>query len=216
MTRWQFRSGKPCGHKLFYCAWCAEVRGTNRAGCQTKGCGNNQFKSGNDACMDCGRPHEMMALPVGSVVDDPAPAAEPVVHEGKRGKQLNIEKMFAAALGVVALIIAGSFVVNLARRMAAEPRDTRVRVYDDVREISSANSARALQVSDASVCGCFSEGRAHARAPEATPLSQDFATGLKYCRAVLGPIGGDAWTAGWMSVTTGRGSCGKFLSDYGR
>jgi hypothetical protein len=68
---------------------------------------------------------------------------------------------------------------------------------------------------DAGLCQCFDEGFKLAGSNVGV-MSSQYRTGFEQCRAILGPTGGDAWTAGWnarVSAKPFESSCRSWLRN---
>ena len=195
------RNCADCSKPLWECGWCADMRGTSRVGCQTRGCKGWQFDAQTDACKDCGRAHEMR---VGYREVEPEAAPQTNVSA-----PWPIERFFLGAFVVGALVIAA---VSAARFLSAPRPESAWLTGPTYYANEPQGGERTVVLADATVCSCFNEARVTGRGK--SPESAEFRTGFKYCRRNAGAIASDAWTAGWDPQASGRSSCRSFLRHY--
>lgn len=204
------RNGKTCEGKLFVCS----NPECGSEGCEKSGCDNRQFTP-IQKCKDCGRSYErIQQFEVAYAPPEETGASSS--SSGVRFKLPNVELLFGGILGAVALFAALAGVMGL---------------FGDGRGLSfggagSAPSAPQL-ATEASVqsvgsytdlCQCYRQGMALA-GTGVSVLSSQYRTGFVQCRAVFGPQGGDAWTAGWTAREQGKvvaAGCRSWLRGAGR
>jgi hypothetical protein len=204
------RKGKTCEGNLFVCAN-PECRSE---GCERSGCDNRQFTP-IQKCKDCGRSYERIQQ--FDVDAAPVPEMGPSSSTTGAGFKLpNVELLFGGILGVVALVAAIAGLMGL---------------FGDGQGVSfggagSAPSAPQI-ASQASVqtvgsftdvCQCYRQGMTLA-GTGVSVLSPQYRTGFVQCRAVFGPQGGEAWTAGWTAREQGKvvaAGCRSWLRGVGR
>ncbi len=202
------RKGHPCGGRTFKCAN-PECGST---GCGRSGCNKRQFTP-IQKCKDCGRSYERIQQfePSKSYVADDGAASN---NTGVRVRLPNIELLFGGILGLVALAaalaglmgvfgggnsISGSSSGVAAPQISASPPNTTTTAYTDI-------------------CQCYREGMSLA-GTGISVLSSQYRTGFIQCRAVFGPQGGDAWTAGWTAREKGKligAGCRSWMRSVGR
>ena len=120
----------------------------------------------------------------------------------------SVEAIFG---GVLALIVVGAAIFMLAGGNwgsggTAPPTDGGV-----VAPPPSTGSGDAP--TNAGLCQCFDQAFDLA-GKNVDVMSSQYRTGFESCRAVLGPKGGDAWTAGWnarLSSKSFMSSCSSWL-----
>lgn len=202
------RKGHSCGGQTFKCSnpECGSV------GCEKSGCDHRQFMP-IQKCKDCGRSYErIQQFEVSKThsVDEGASSTAP----GVRVRLPNIELLFGGILGLVALAAA------LAGLMG---------VFGGGNSISGSSSGVAAPQISASlpnttttaytdICQCYREGMSLA-GTGISVLSSQYRTGFIQCRAVFGPQGGDAWTAGWTAREKGKligAGCRSWMRSVGR
>lgn len=119
---------------------------------------------------------------------------------------MKIEAIFGGILALLILGVAGFVIVNTS---FDGPRNTRPAV------IASPSSAASVPVDiEASdlICQCYDQGRELAGTGVGV-MSSQYRSGFEQCRAVKGPKGGDAWTAGWnarLSSKPYEASCRRY------
>lgn len=203
------RKGHACGGNTFKCSnpECGSV------GCEKSGCDNRQFTP-VQKCKDCGRSYErIQQFEVAFAPPEETGASSSA--SGVRFKLPNVELLFGGILGVVALAAALAGLMGLfdggnsvsfgggtappAPQIATEASVQSVGAYTDV-------------------CQCYREGMSLA-GTGVSVLSSQYRTGFVQCRAVFGPQGGDAWTAGWTAREQGKvvaAGCRSWLRGAGR
>lgn len=200
------RKGKACNGSLFVCSN-PECRSE---GCEKHGCDNRQFTP-IQKCKDCGRSYErIQQFEVSRApVDEGASSSAP----GVRISLPNVELLFGGVLGLVALAaaVAGLMGVFSGGLPGAE---SGAAPAPDI--AASASTPAATAYTD--ICQCYREGMALA-GTGLSVLAPQYRTGFVQCRAVFGPQGGDAWTAGWTAREQGRlvaAGCRSWLKGVGR
>jgi len=201
------RKGHSCGGATFRCSnpECGSV------GCEKSGCDSRQFLP-IQKCKDCGRSYERIQQ--FEVAALPADEGASTTSPGVRIALPNVELLFGGLLAFAALVAAlaglsgafggGLFSGGASSTSVAAP------------EIISGVTAEEETLSD--ICQCYRGGMELA-GTSATVLSSHYRTGFMQCRAVFGPQGGDAWTAGWTARTEGRliaAGCRSWLKGVGR
>lgn len=198
------RKGHDCGGATFRCSnpECGSL------GCEKKGCTERQFMP-IQKCKDCGHAYERIqqfeVAPV--IVDDGAGSSAP----GVRMRLPSTEILFGAVLGLVALMAAAAMLgggLNLAPQGAGASPAPQVSMPE-----ASLSSAAYTDV-----CQCYKEGMALAGTGMSV-LSSKYRTGFVQCRAIFGPEGGDAWTAGWTAREQGKmvgAGCRSWRRGFGR
>ncbi|MBY0422653.1 MAG: hypothetical protein K2Q06_10140 [Parvularculaceae bacterium] len=81
---------------------------------------------------------------------------------------------------------------------------------------AGATASGAVVTADGNVCQCFDQAFSLAGSGVDVTSAQ-YRTGFEQCRAVYGPKGGAAWTAGWnarVSAQPFQASCRNFLNNY--
>jgi hypothetical protein len=117
---------------------------------------------------------------------------------------MKIEAVFGGLLALVVVVIAVLALLSVRFGYNDPPSD-------DVSILPVGASSGALGAST-SLCECFEEGRRVADTNVGV-MSSQYRTGFEYCRAALGPRGGDAWTAGWKARggAAYQASCRRWL-----
>lgn len=199
------RKGKTCDGNLFVCSN-PECRSE---GCEKHGCDNRQFMP-IQKCKDCGRSYErIQQFEVSRApVDEGASSSAP----GVRISLPSVELLFGGVLGLVALAAAVAGLMGVFS--GGLPGAGRGATAPDISASVSTPAATAY----ADICQCYREGMALA-GMGLTVLAPQYRTGFMQCRAVFGPQGGDAWTAGWTAREQGRlvaAGCRSWLKGVGR
>lgn len=189
------KKGELCGGLTFRCSnpECGSV------GCEKKDCSDRQFQP-IQKCKDCGRSYERIQ----QFDVAPAPVDVPGADSSRPGVNValpNVELLFGGLLGLVALAVAALFLSgafsdrfsNGGGSAAAPP----------VAPAASTDGYPLASSTFTDVCSCYREGMALA-GTGVTVLSSRYRTGFVQCRAVFGPEGGEAWTAGWTAREQGR------------
>ncbi len=197
------RKGHQCGGALFKCGHCGSL------GCEKPGCDSRQFKP-IERCNDCGRSYERIKQykPSAAPADG---AASGVV--GRPFALPNVELLFGGVLGLVVLAaaLAGLFGAFGGRIGQSESQTAAAS------SIGAVSLAPAEQ-SYSDICQCYRQGMSLA-GTGVTVLSSQYRTGFVQCRAVFGPQGGDAWTAGWNARIDGKlvgAGCRSWQRGFGR
>ncbi len=201
------RNGHVCGGQTFKCGnpECVSV------GCEKSGCSERQFMP-IQKCKDCGRTYDrIQQFEVAKApVDDGASSSSP----GVRVTLPSIELLFGGILGLVALAAAiaglsGAFgrggLPGIGAGSVSAP------------EITAGVSA-PVATAYTDICQCYRQGMSLA-GTGVSVLSSQYRTGFVQCRAVFGPDGGDAWTAGWTAREQGKligAGCRSWLKGVGR
>lgn len=199
------RKGQTCGAPIFKCghADCGSV------GCEKSGCDNRQFLP-IEKCKDCGRSYERIKQYKPSATADDG-AGSTVV--GRPLALPNIELLFGGVLGLVALGAAAATLMGLfsgpgpfggGEAASAQPPQITV--------------STPSTVAYTDICQCYRDGGALAGTGVST-LSPRYRSGFVQCRAIFGPPGGDAWTAGWNARSTGKiigAGCRSWQRSFGR
>jgi len=193
------RKGTTCGAPVFKCGHvdCGSV------GCEKSGCDNRQFLP-IEKCKDCGRSYER--------IKQYKPSASPDDGAGSTvvGRPLalpNIELLFGGVLGLVAL---GAVVAGL---MGVSGGGSGAGV-----QTPNITGSTPSTIAYADICECYRDGGALAGTGVST-LSPRYRTGFVQCRAIFGPEGGEAWTAGWNARSTGKvvgAGCRSWQRGFGR
>lgn len=119
----------------------------------------------------------------------------------------SIEAIFG---GILALLVLGAAVFMLAggewTRGGSQPSGGLV-------TIDPAGASTTVATGDDILCQCYDQ--AYDLAGQSVGvMSSQYRTGFESCRAVGGPKGGDAWTAGWnerLSARSFQASCSAWL-----
>jgi hypothetical protein len=202
------RKGHVCGGNTFKCSnpECGSV------GCERAGCDSRQFHP-VQKCKDCGHSYERIqqfqVAPV--TADEGASSSAP----GVRISLPNVELIFGGVLGLVALVVA---IVGLMG--AFGPRGGLPGAGSQTTPVPqiAASVSTPATIAYTDICQCYREGMALA-GTGISVLSSQYRTGFVQCRAVFGPQGGDAWTAGWTAREQNRlvaAGCRSWLRGVGR
>lgn len=114
-----------------------------------------------------------------------------------------IERIF---FGVLALGVIGVIAVFFILSQDGAPKLTASAPSKPAAPMKVASNKSMTQ------CGCYE--KAFLAADDASTLSIEYQTGYQMCRAALGSVGTEAWTAGWSArIESGRGaaSCRAYL-----
>lgn len=201
------RKGETCNGSLFVCSN-PECRSE---GCERHGCDNRQFLP-IQKCKDCGRSYErIQQFEVSrTLVDEGASSSAP----GVRVSLPNVELIFGAVLGLVALIAAIAGLTGVFGRGALPGAGAATTPAPEI--AASVSTPATTAYTD--ICQCYREGMALA-GTGISVLSSQYRTGFVQCRAVFGPQGGEAWTAGWTAREQGKliaAGCRSWLRGVGR
>lgn len=201
------RKGHVCGGQTFKCGnpECGSV------GCEKSTCSERQFLP-IQKCKDCG--HTYDRIQQFEVSRAPADEGASSSSPGVKVSLPSVELIFGGILGVVAIAAAIAGLTGAFGRGAAPGLGGGTA---DVPSIAaSADQTPGIAYTD--ICQCYRQGMTLA-GTGLTVLSSEYRTGFVQCRAVFGPEGGDAWTAGWTAREQGKlvgAGCRSWLKGVGR
>lgn len=203
------RKGHTCGGQTFKCSN-PECRSE---GCEKSGCDNRLFLP-IQKCKDCGHSYERIqqfVVSAAAPVDDGASSAA----SGVKISLPNIEILFGGILGIVAL---GAALAGLMGAFGGGGLTGGGSGSVAAPEISVGAPSASQTIAYTDICQCYREGMSLA-GTGISVLSSQYRTGFVQCRAVFGPQGGDAWTAGWTAREQGKlvgAGCRSWLRGVGR
>ncbi len=120
----------------------------------------------------------------------------------------NIEAIFG---GILALVVLGAAIFMVAGNSWNTPRPLPDPAYPGYGKPIVDASAGDVE------CQCFDQGF-HLAGKDVGVMSSQYRTGFESCRAIAGPGGGDAWTAGWnarLSAKPFQASCRSYRRSRG-
>lgn len=201
------RKGHVCGGQTFRCGnpECGSV------GCEKADCSERQFMP-IQKCKDCGRTYDRIQQ--FEVSRAPADEGASSSSPGVKVSLPSVELLFGGILGVVAIAVAIAGLSGVFGRGGLPgPGGGTASVPEIATGVSTPTGTAFTDV-----CQCYRQGMSLA-GTGLSVLSSQYRTGFVQCRAVFGPEGGDAWTAGWTAREQGKligAGCRSWLKGVGR
>lgn len=201
------RKGHVCGGQTFRCGnpECGSV------GCEKSGCSERQFMP-IQKCKDCGRTYDRIQQ--FEVARAPADEGASSASPGVKVTLPSIELLFGGLLGLAAILAAIAGLTGAFGRGGAPGAAGGSVAIPEI----AAGAETAAETAYTDICQCYREGMSLA-GTGLSVLSSEYRTGFVQCRAIFGPQGGDAWTAGWTAREQGKlvaAGCRSWLKGVGR